>query len=200
MVKPGLHRADAAISGIAKMAEDKSSGAWGGSLVVVAFAAVSALYVAWQNPPLVSTRPTDAEYPGHDIRAQQDIDARLWQDPFDAVARDIETKGASTPQPGNSDLKTGAASDGNPTLTIAVTLPGAPYPEAAETRRRLRYAVLAALHVAGFMPADERHIGYFRTDAPPFAAKKPSSSVQVLVDNTRRLAETSYRPGDPGTD
>lgn len=44
------------------MADDKSSGSWGSSFVVVAFAAVSALYVAWQRPPLISTRPTDPQY------------------------------------------------------------------------------------------------------------------------------------------
>ena len=49
------------------------------------------------------------------------------------------------------------------TLALGVTLPGGPYPEAAETRRRLRYAVLAALHTEDYAPADEKHIGYFRT-------------------------------------
>ena len=41
------------------MADEKSSGAWGSSFVVLAFAAVSALYVAHQTSPLVSARPTE---------------------------------------------------------------------------------------------------------------------------------------------
>ena len=179
------------------MADDKSSAGWGGNFAVLVFAAVSAVYVAWQQPALVSTRPTDADYAGHDITAQQDIDARLWQDPLDAVAREIESNGSHTPQPSNNDLtKTEAELGDDPTLSIAVTVPGAPYPDAAETRRRLRYAVLAALHVAGYMPADERHIGYFRTDEPPFASKKPLPSAQVLVDDAPLLADVSDHSGN----
>jgi hypothetical protein len=160
------------------MADDKSSsGAWSGGIVVAGVAALSALYVALQPPPLVSNRPQQAEYPGHEIVAGQDIDARLWQDPFDAVARDIETGGDRIPRPGNEHLLTGNR-DG---LAIAVTLPGAPFPEIAETRRRLRYAVLAAMHFRGFMPEDEKHIGYFNSDDPPFI-----TSV-LTANNNRRL-------------
>lgn len=152
------------------MADDKSSGAWSGSIVVAGIAAVSALYVAFQHQDLISTRPLETEYQGHQITAGQDIDARLWQDPFDAVARDVEPGGAPATLPGNKDLQDvddvlhGRSDD----LAIVVTLSGAPYPEIAETRRRLRYAVLSALHFRGFMPVDEKHIGYFDSGSAPF--------------------------------
>ena len=45
---------------------------------------------------------------------------------------------------------------------IGVTAPGAPYFEDAETRRRLRYAILSGLHLEGYLPENEQHIGYFR--------------------------------------
>ena len=61
---------------------------------------MSALYVAFQHPALVSNRPQEAEYQGQ-IVPGQDIDARLWQDPFDAVARDVEGRGDRTPLPGD---------------------------------------------------------------------------------------------------
>lgn len=151
------------------MADEKSSGAWSGSIVVAGIAAVSALYVAFQHPNLVSTRPQEAEYQGHQIAAAQDIDARLWQDPFDAVARDRDANDAHNPPAGNADLREGYDLHGRPDdLAIVVTLSGAPYPEVAETRRRLRYAVLAALHFRGFMPSDEKHIGYFSSHKFPF--------------------------------
>lgn len=181
------------------MADDKPSGAWGSSFVVLAFAAVSAAYLAWQQPPLNSTRPTDAEYQGHQISAAQDIDARLWQDPFEAVSRDVSAAGNRVPQPGNFFLTDAAGSArAEPALTIAITLPGAPYPETAETRRRLRYAVVAALHVAGFTPADEGHIGYFRTDLPPFAPKQPDAAVGVLVGEQQPPATANDGVADPG--
>jgi hypothetical protein len=122
------------------MADDKSSsGAWSGGIVVAGVAALSALYVALQPPALVSNRPQEAEYARHEIVAGQDIHARLWQDPFDAVARDIETGGDHIPRPGN-ELLTGSQhllTGSQEGLAIAVTLPGAPFPEIAETRRRL---------------------------------------------------------------
>lgn len=162
------------------MADDQPSGAWGSSFVILAFAAVSAAYVAWQHTPLVSSRPTEPEYPAHELRSAQDIDARLWEDPFAAVTRDakakrwpetfaalmrvIETRSWRDSRAGCLHTKAGFDHPGENTLAIGVTLPGASYPEVAETRRRLRYAVLSALHVAGYSPIDEKHIGYWRPD------------------------------------
>jgi hypothetical protein len=160
------------------MADDKSSGGWGSGFIVLAFAAVSALYVAHQKPPLVSTRPSNIESQLDDLRGlRQDIDARLWQDPFGAVERGIASKRKSD-QPGNSG---GHALQGfgcpKDTLVLGVTLPGAPYPEVAETRRRLRYAVLSALHVAGYAPADEKHIGDWQPTNP--APQAPTAQDQA---------------------
>ena len=43
-----------------------------------------------------------------------------------------------------------------------MTLPGAPYMEDGEVRRRTRYAVSSGLERAGFVPEDEHHLGYFQ--------------------------------------
>jgi hypothetical protein len=170
------------------MVDDKSSsGAWSGGIVVAGVAAFSALYIGLQHPALVSNRPQEAEYPRSEIVAPENIDARLWQDPFDAVAREIETGDDRIPTSGNKDL-TGSPGD----IAIAVTLPGAPFPEIAETRRRLRYAVLAAMHFRGFMPEYESHIGYFSSDAPPFngnARPSNTSGLTVGVGSTGEAAD-----------
>jgi hypothetical protein len=159
------------------MADDKQSGNWGSSFIVVAFAAVSALYVAWQRPPLISTRPTDPQYHAYKVNAPQDVDARLWQDPFNAVTRDLQQRDAAGP-PNDDHLITEFAPDAN-TLALGVTFPGGPYPEAAETRRRLRYAVLAALHTEGYARVDEKHIGYFRIpETTSQGGKKKQSPAQ----------------------
>ena len=50
---------------------------------------------------------------------------------------------------------------GEETLVLGVTVPGAPFKENAERRRRARYAVLAGLERSGFVPKDVRHIDYF---------------------------------------
>jgi hypothetical protein len=158
------------------MADDKQSGSWGGSVIVVAFAAVSALYVAWQRPPLVSSRPNDIQYDTYKISTYQDIDARLWQDPFNAVTRDLQRRATDFPD-GDHAITTRFPGNCN-TLALGVTLPGAPYPEAAETRRRLRYAVLAALRTEDYAPADEEHMGYFRTNEKPPVPPKTQPPTQ----------------------
>jgi hypothetical protein len=52
-------------------------------------------------------------------------------------------------------------------LVLGITVPGAPYPEDVERRRRTRYAVLAGLEQAGFGPEDRRHIHYFMWSQSP---------------------------------
>ena len=47
-------------------------------------------------------------------------------------------------------------------LVVGVTIPGAPYTEDSELRRRLRYAIVAALNVTGYAPEDSEHLGYFK--------------------------------------
>jgi hypothetical protein len=152
------------------MADDKQPGSGvGGSVILLVAAAASAVYVGWRSP-LVSTRPAVSDYEINQTMPAQDIDARLWQDPFGAVGRAIEAKrnGKVDPAAGHclDDFRS-LLSPSDPTLLIGVALPGDPYPEADETRRRLRYAVLSALHVAQYTPVDERHIGYFLTNEKP---------------------------------
>ncbi len=60
--------------------------------------------------------------------------------------------------------------------------------------------MVAALHVAGFTPADEGHIGYFRTDLPPFAPKQPDAAAGVLVGEQQPPATANDGVADPRTD
>ena len=73
---------------------------------------------------------------------------------------------------------------------IGATLPGAPYPEAAETRRRLRYAILAALHTEGYLPTDEKHLGYLRIE------DHPASLQQDLMEGVRFASSGTGRTSD----
>lgn len=171
----------------ADVADDKQSGPGlgGNSIILLVAAAASAVYMGWRNPPLFSTRPTEPDYEISQTKSTQDIDARLWQDPFGAVNRSIENKRGAKIDPDDGHrvadflaaLESGAES--TETLLIGVDLPGDPYPEAVETRRRLRYAVLSALHVAKYVPADERHIGYLSTAKPRKPETVASGFLQV---------------------
>lgn len=176
------------------MAEDRQPGpGFGGNgLVLLIAAAASALYVGWQRPMLESSRPTDPDHQMNEIRSKQDVEARLWQDPFAAIAREREdrknNKQAELPLDHSVEVFNGPK-----TLFLGVTLPGTSYSEAAETRRRLRYAILSALHVAKYEPADEKHLGYLllaggpadpgnRTTTPRPEAKR--TAVPRMTDGT----------------
>lgn len=138
-----------------------------------------------------STRPLQIRY-----AAAQDVDARLWQDPFAAVdSASEETPAEKVVIMANSDNKmlrldaikqvTRLSSHsldqiykgkkfvpGEEITILAVTLPGDSYQEAAEQRMRRRYGVLSALANQGVAPQDEQHIGYFHPDPDNGLQKK----------------------------
>ena len=132
--------------------------------------------------PYQDERPSNHPLKGQ-YEAAQDVDARLWQDPFAAVddASDETPKeklsiklndGRTLAFEVNPDDKSASHArdqiykglqfkSGEGITVIAVTLPGGPYQEAAEQRMRWRYAVLSALANQDAAPMDEQHIGYF---------------------------------------
>jgi len=117
----------------------------------------------------------------------QNINARLWQDPFGVIPKSSSTQyrlqilSASgedpvrdlmitTPpaDPGTSatrDLKwlsTVIASRNGKVKVILSLVPGGTWVGADESRRRIRYATLAGLCVQGYVPEDPEHIGYVK--------------------------------------
>jgi hypothetical protein len=171
------------------MADDKDSGGGlgGNSVIVLLIAAVSAVYVGLHGQSLVSNRPSEQGIGTHPIEAAQDIDARLWQDPFTAVKKDDQGSSPSAKkddEPRTLDHVFLNYTLGSPILALAITLPGDPYPEAAETRRRLRYAVLAGLHAEHYAPADEKHIGDWLTDP-----KRPATGAPAAKTRSRKGVE-----------
>jgi hypothetical protein len=143
------------------------------SLVLAVLVAASTYFIV-RGAPLQGERPAVTEPQFHEKVGKQDIEARLWQDPFTAVAKSLDklvlTK-ADEPckqKPDHRHCRSPLAGIDEKTLenplVIGVTVSGAPYSEEVEFRRRLRYAVLAGLDRAGFVPKDSQHIGYFHPD------------------------------------
>jgi hypothetical protein len=168
------------------MANDEKPGTnlASGSVIFVALVSTG-FYFFHREAPLLGSRPavTEASFP--ERAAPQTIDARLWQDPFAAVAkrldklgkRDLEQQCQKKPSDEiacNSPL----TEKNKETLVLGVTVSGAPYSEDAEQRRRTRYAVLAGLERHGFAPSDARHIGYFLwpDETPPRAYFQQSAT------------------------
>lgn len=150
--------------------------------------ALAVFGLIWTGPsPLIDERPPGQMESGSDKGKIQDIDARMWQDPLGTVMKEVkrtssQQRSVQLQSVGNKltlvvkEEKSTEKSTHSPEKTIhrsfvgnqagriymlAVMLPGGPYPEAEEGRRRKRYAVLSALATLGFAPVETEHIGYF---------------------------------------
>jgi hypothetical protein len=141
-------------------------------LVVGLAGAFAVNHRGFQDP-----RPPNQSAPAyrHVPTSGQDVEAREWEDPFTAVAI---AQRADSHAPPDSVGQSDQASQSAPIhdlkrlaedvrthphaalLVIGALVPGAPYADDAETRRRTRLAVLAGLSSSGYAPDDNEHIGY----------------------------------------
>jgi len=186
--------------------EGKSSGGPpGGGFVVIALLTAGVIFVA--NKPLESSRPAQPEQRVELRKAAQDTDARLWQDPFAAVAKARER---ATRPPGSAAtdakvhnearfagelLRQAQAGGAGGVVVLAVMLSGGPYAERVESRLRTRHAVLAGLNARGFVPGDSEHIGYFYPDDNDNAALPetlPFESFEPAGDVTDRAGDCQH--------
>ena len=130
------------------------------------------------------TRPAAAAIPTytHIPSEPQDVEARLWEDPLSAVALERggeRPKHTDAAHPIERLLQSMNRGSGAHILVIGVFVTGAPYPEAIESRRRMRYAVLAGLHREGFAPENAEHIGYFPAQSTLFGAKAADTAKET---------------------
>lgn len=203
----------------------------GGIMIALAVTAAA----AWlpKDATLNSVRPSASEAVYRGV-AYHDVDARLWQDPFAAVEAKLAARNGSSPSaekqvecaPAKNNRgvmprsRTGGVVHDRhcdslkdeineyaaaPTV-LAVMAPGAPYPEIAEVRRRLRYAVVAGLSHQGFRPEDADHIDYHlpknassaKLNFVPyewFEARSGASRVLVLwVNENALIVKKEFKP------
>jgi hypothetical protein len=178
--------------------DDKQPGtilAIAGVILVVLLAVAASLFN--RESRLLSSRPAmvEASIPEPYAGQSQTIDARLWQDPFAAIARSLDKSSLRVLEKQCQKKTNGESGCSSPlvdkdTLVIGVTMLGAPYSDDAERRRRTRYAVLAGLERARFVPLDSRHIGYFlwtQADATPATAPKGKVALQHVIVGYERF-------------
>lgn len=106
--------------------------------------------LAYEQVPFRGTRPVDPDLPPVADRKTHEVEARLWEDPFSAVARHKR----------NTQDEVELSNKGTASRTIGVIVLGEPYSADADWRRNMRYAALSALSVEGYVPDDDRHIRY----------------------------------------
>jgi hypothetical protein len=154
------------------MSNDNTSGLLANPLPIVLVALLAA-GVLIKHDELKSSRPNDSERVKFVPASLQDVEARLWQDPFAAVEKhDASSKTEShVPAQLHGRIKEIVQTGGQMKI-IGVSLFGGSYSEAAESRRRTRFAVLSALGFHGYSPDNSDAIGYFH-------AKLPDSRSQI---------------------
>jgi hypothetical protein len=111
---------------------------------------------ALTREPFLEPRPIGAQF-----QAQLPIEARLWQDPFDAVER-YRKKLADSKNPDaenvcSPDLSPLSAGQSAPDIMVAL-VEGGPYADEVERRRRIRYALLAGFKNSHRVPDQEQYI------------------------------------------
>jgi hypothetical protein len=117
----------------------------------------STLNDRWALPKLAADRSL-----GVVATSEQDVTARLWEDPLQAVAAEF-SKTKSTNSHTSSEFQPLAhqkvATNGS-MLLLVIPVPGTPFPDDVETRLRLRYSVQMALAHQHCAPDDGNHLGY----------------------------------------
>jgi hypothetical protein len=155
--------------------EEKSN-----SLPILNLALIAAIvvWVALKHGAVGTLRPSAASSTtnaGVEFRTNQVL-ARLWQDPFEALPALTNKAAKSQDYPSSPRFLTNEIRQShlsNNIAVLAVMFPGTPYPEDAELRRRRRYALQVAVLSANFGPRDPNYIEYdqFNFDESARSAK-----------------------------
>jgi len=113
----------------------------------------------------ISFHPSRPKQPLHLEEASlegENIQARLWQDPFEAIARHEkrypENKVCQRQQM-DKFVSQIIEKEAKKIIVLGVMVFGGPYAEEAEMRTRYRYAALSALARLDYVPEDELHLG-----------------------------------------
>ena len=154
--------------------------------------AAAGTYFVVHTVPLEGNRPPTTEAFLRKSPSLQDVNSRLWQDPFAAIADKVTKAGDLKPENCKDEKKkkeirdhcisplltaNELRSNPFPPIVIAASVSGAPYSEDHEFRRRIRYAIGAGLDREGFVPRDPEHLGFFW----PRAVAEPQTRLPEVV-------------------
>ena len=206
--------------------ENNKAGGWFSNPLPIVMVVLLAAGVLVKNVPLESARPIDPERVKFVATSQQDVEARLWQDPFAAVEKYEDGSkqagmptanipmmpltryffktppAAHTPEVLHERIQMLQHPDTNRLTIVAVSVFGGSFNEAAESRRRMRFAVVSALGFHDYHPENSEALGYFHIDLPEsklngikltvpyewFEKRDKSSNVLVLWLNEDKLS------------
>ncbi len=146
------------------MADNQRFGA-----VISALLAVATAFLGWVTlrGTLGPLRPLQDRPSAEIPLSAQDVTARLWEDPLQAVQSAQSARASQKEDEAAHALpgfqKAICARLKNVQVRVClmiVPVPSTPFPDDIETRLRLRYSVQMALAQADFAPEDRSHLGY----------------------------------------
>lgn len=147
---------------------------------------------ALNREPFLEPRPIGAQF-----QAQLPIEARLWQDPFDAVERYrkklTDSKNPDADNVCSADMASLSGENAAPDVMV-VLVEGGPYADEVERRRRIRYALLAGFKNSHRVPDQEQYIHCLRL-AADLSVDAPQK--QAFVDAPYEIFVSN--PFDPPT-
>lgn len=142
-------------------------------IVAALMAAIGGGVLFWPGP-LKSSRPESGAEGLTNSFGDQTVQARLWQDPFEAIEPDVDKWRQNFLEriPGYDitdvrrqiQLRQNAPGkeSNNDVVVFQVMVSGGPYAEYRESRLRSRYAVVSALRASGYVARDAEHLGVFQ--------------------------------------
>jgi hypothetical protein len=157
---------------------------------VFALMAIVSSFLIYEGISLKTSRPVDKEIASKGSLEKGLVQARLWQDPFEAVETHRLQEAKQPKQPGLTDdphtlnnlIKViGESSIRSGLRIVPVFVDGSPYVNGVESRLRDRYAMVSALGAAGYVPESGEHIRIFRWDQAK-ALETDASSLLIPVE------------------
>jgi hypothetical protein len=121
---------------------------------------------------LTGSRPFLGSKVHHHSMSEEDVDARMWQDPFQAVEQFIKSHPKGDDHKVESPLvrwrkfkdnlerKSSALGKSEKIIVLGVMVSSGAYFVNAEDRIRTRYAVVSGLASSGYQPENSEYIGY----------------------------------------
>jgi hypothetical protein len=175
---------------MAEQSTQPGPGLGGNGFIWIALVAASTFFLS-RELPLEGSRPPAIQQLIAEPAAVQDIDARLWQDPFAAVNDTLTRSPDLKPSSCNlTPLKTAPPEEvqshchppeAKPhTRILAMSVAAGPYSDNDEFRRRARYAVLSGLSAEGFVPTKEDHVGFYWLKAPQQSSSAEAFTPQFI--------------------
>jgi hypothetical protein len=182
--------------------ESKGGGSGIGTTGIFWIALLGAGALILRTAPWEGARPSAAEVKPYEAASLQDVDARLWQDPFTSIALARKVAGSAgkdsassrhRPEALASELKALQKSAPGKILILGVMVSGNAYAEQVEFRRRARYAILAGLNESGFVPKDAEHLGFVEPEKRDHAGSNglPLSHPLILSFSTSEIRSPS---------